>query len=62
MGPKNGALDFIEEGLGRKAQWNICKLHIKELGLRHLIADIDGPTNSENTFSGPIGKLIETNV
>ena len=61
-GPKNGALHLIEEGLGRKAQWNICKLHINELGLRHLIADIDGPTNSENTFSGPIGKLIKTNV
>ena len=61
-GPKNGALHLIEEGLGRKAQWNICKLHINELGLRHLIADIDGPTNSENTFSGPIVKIIKTNV
>ena len=50
MGPRNGALHLIEEGLERKAQWNICKLHINELGLRHLIADIDGLTNSENTF------------
>ena len=33
-------------------------LHTNELPLRHLIANLDGPTNSKNGFKGPIGKLL----
>ena len=61
-GLKNGAIHLTEVGLGRKVVWDICLLHINELPLRHLIEDIDGPTSSYHTFSGPIGKYIEHNI
>ena len=61
-GAFTGGIHEIEVGLGRKVLWAICFLHINELPLRHLIAEIDGPTNSDHTFSGPIGKEIGKNV
>ena len=33
-------------------------MHINELPLRHLFAEIDGPTSSPNAFKGPIGKRL----
>ena len=34
-------------------------IHTNELPLRHLITELDGPTNSRDGFTGPIGKLIK---
>ena len=48
--------------LGHKVMWSICQLHLNELGLRHLIEDLDGPTASGNTFTGPIGKMLTDDV
>ena len=42
--------------------WFVCFLHTNELPLRHLIADLDGKTNSDHTFSGPLGKALSSVV
>ncbi|KAJ8352253.1 hypothetical protein SKAU_G00237290 [Synaphobranchus kaupii] len=34
----------LELHLGRKLVWLVCNLHTRELPLRHLIVDLDGPT------------------
>ena len=34
-------------------------MHTNELPLRHLIILLDGPTSSDNTFSGPLGKTLQ---
>ena len=57
-GWKGGAIQFLEKKMGEKVTWLICALHTNELPLRHLIIDLDGPTISDNKFSGPIGKLV----
>ena len=40
--------------------WIVCDLHINELGLRHLIISLDGPTKCENKWSRPLGKILNT--
>ena len=40
----------------------MCFFHTNELPLRHLIADLDGKTNSDHTFSGPLGKALSSVV
>lgn len=35
-------------------------LHLNELPLRHLFKSLDGSTQSPTTFSGPIGKLLDS--
>ena len=57
-GYKGGAIALLEQKLGRKLIWLICALHTNELPLRHLLIDLDGPTVSDNKFSGAIGKSI----
>ena len=61
-GWKGGAIQFLEEKIGRKLIWLICALHTNELPLRHLMIDLDGQTSSNNKFSGPIGRLITSKV
>lgn len=61
-GWKGGAIQFLENKMERKLIWLICALHTNELPLRHLMIDLDGPTVSNNKFSGPIGKLITSKV
>ena len=56
----HAALFTVELHLKRKLIWLVCSLHTKELPLRHLIGKLDGPTLSNNTFSGKIGKLLPT--
>jgi hypothetical protein len=56
-GWKRGAIHNMEVLLGHKVMWTICQLHLNELGLRHLIEDLDGPTSSGNTFTGPVGQI-----
>jgi hypothetical protein len=36
----------------------VCTLHLNELPFRHVFVEIDGPTDSKNTFKGPIGKIL----
>ena len=57
-GWERGAIHFMEASLGHKVMWTICFLHLNELGLRHLIEQLDGPTASGNTFTGKVCKLI----
>jgi hypothetical protein len=35
-------------------------LHLNELPFRHVFVEIDGPTDSKNTFKGVIGKMLPT--
>ena len=46
--------------MGKKLHWVVCILHTNELPLRHLIAGTDGPTTSDHTFSGPLGKALSS--
>ena len=57
-GCKEGAIVNLERLLGKRLVWSICLLHTNELPLRHLIQELDGPTGSSNTFTGPAGKLL----
>ena len=57
-GVDKGAFACIEEKLDRRLLRVVCTLHLNELPLRHVFCDIDGPTNSDHTFKGPIGKLL----
>jgi hypothetical protein len=57
-GCDGGSFTWVERMLSRKLTWLVCSLHLNELPLRHLIADLDGKTNSDHSFSGPIGKAL----
>ncbi|KAK3928197.1 putative tRNA pseudouridine synthase 1 [Frankliniella fusca] len=48
------------KNLGRSLQWQICLLHFNELPLRHLVAELDGPTSGHKCFSGPIGATLRS--
>ena len=53
-----GAFASLEKKLDRKLLWILCMLHLNELPLRHIFVSLDGPTASNNTFQGVIGKLL----
>ena len=57
-GSKEGAIALLEQKLGKRLVWSICMLHTNELPLRHLIQQLDGPTGSGNTLTGPAGRLL----
>jgi hypothetical protein len=57
-GNNEGAIALLEKLLGRRLVWSICLLHTNKLPLRHLIDQLDGPTGSGNTLTGPAGKLL----
>jgi hypothetical protein len=59
VGVNNGIIRRLELQLERPLQWIVCLFHCNELLLRHLFIDLDGTTNSPNTYSGIIGKAIE---
>ena len=46
--------------MGLALQWFICLLHTNELPLRHLFQKLDRQTSGSTTFSGPIGKAIQS--
>ena len=58
-GWRGGVIPFFENKLERKLIWLICALHTNELPLRHLMIQLDGKTQSNNAFSGPIGKIVD---
>ena len=57
-GNKNGVLAVVERITQKRKQWQICQLHLNELPLRHAFTEIDGETDSKNTFKGKIGKML----
>ena len=59
-GWEGGAMHFVEERLQRKLVWIVCDLHTGELPLRRLVTTLDGKTLSNNQWSGPIGKLLDS--
>ena len=58
-GRKGGAITLLEKELDRRLVWLICLLHVNELPLRHLFVDLDGPTQGDKAFKGPIGKILK---
>ena len=57
-GNKGGVLATVEKITGKRKMWQICQLHLNELPLRHVFTEIDGETDSKNTFKGKIGKIL----
>lgn len=57
-GWKGGVMTHIEKKLGRRLVWIVCDLHTGELPLRQLIHALDGPTKSNNKWSGPLGNML----
>ena len=53
-----GCFVLTESALGRRLFRVVCTLHLNELPFRHVFTQIDGPTDSKNTFKGNIGKLL----
>lgn len=53
-----GVMHWVEKKLNRRLVWIIFDLHTGELGLRHLIENLDGATLSYNKWSGPLGKML----
>ena len=58
-GWEGGVMQWVEKKLGRKLVWLVCDLHTGELGLRHLVIFLDGPTLSSNKWSGPLGGMLD---
>ena len=58
-GWEGGSFTHIKTMLGQTLMWLKCFLHTNELPLKHLIQDLDGKTNSDHTFSGPLGKALD---
>ena len=61
-GPHSGFIRCLEVILKRPLQRSICLLHGNELPLRHVFTSLDGVTNGPDSFSGPIGKQLNTCV
>ena len=59
-GWKGGIMAWLERFLGRKVTWIVCQLHTNELGLRHLMEELDGKTNSKTGWKGDLGKLLKS--
>ena len=57
-GKKTGVIATVEKITGKRKLSQICQLHLNELPLRHCFCDIDGETDSKNTFKGKIGKML----
>ncbi|GBM70647.1 hypothetical protein AVEN_206868-1 [Araneus ventricosus] len=55
-GWENGAINRIENHVGRPVQWSICILHFNELPFRHIFQHIDRQATGPKSFSGPIGQ------
>ena len=55
----SGAAACLEEHLGYPLQRVVCFLHHLEKPFEHLFEYYDGKSAGPDTWSGPIGKLIE---
>lgn len=54
-----GVMTLLEKHLQRPLQRMVCLLHFNELPLRHLIEELDGPTDGPESFSGELGVLLK---
>ena len=61
-GWKGGAMTHLESLLGKALQRSVCFLHHLELPLRKLFEFYDGSTTGPSGFSGPVGKLLATDL
>ena len=61
-GWKNGTCAILEEELTIRLQRIVCFLHHLELPFGKLFEFHDGPTTGPESFKGPIGKLIMTDI
>ena len=59
-GTKGGVIAAVKQSSGRPLQWSICLLHLNELPLRHLMQYLDGVTSGPQSFSGQIGKELQS--
>ena len=59
-GWEGGVMQYVEKKLHRKLVWIVCDLHTGELPLRRLITALDGKTLSNNKWSGPLGKMLNS--
>ncbi|CAH1968197.1 unnamed protein product [Acanthoscelides obtectus] len=59
-GKNGGIIRLFERKLQKPLQWIVCLLHMNELPLRHLFLHLDGCTSGPKSFSGPLGKALET--
>jgi hypothetical protein len=60
-GRKGGVIRLLERKLNHPLQWFVCQLHGNELLVRHLFVHVDGgQTTGPNSFSGTIGRQLET--
>lgn len=57
-GHRGGVIKLLEDQLDRALQWLVCLLHFMELMLRHMMEELDGPTNGPTAYKGPIGKSL----
>ena len=57
-GHKGGMLAHLENMPGRPCFAVMCCLYINELPLRHLVAELNGPTSSAKGWTGPVGKTL----
>ena len=59
-GANGRVIAAVEQSLERPLQWFICLLHLNELPLRHLMQYLDGVTSGPQSFSGQIGKELQS--
>ena len=52
----------LEEELGHPLQWSICFLHHLDRPWLHLLLALDGQSLGPESFSGPIGQKITSEV
>ena len=60
-GCKTGMVAALEKKIKWKVHTIGCSLHQNELPFRAVFKTIDGTTRSPTTFTGPLGKLCESN-
>jgi len=61
-GYKNGFVVKLEKLLGKPLHLIGCALHSNELPLRALFKKLDGVSNSPNSFNGPLGKAVSSDL
>lgn len=61
-GTNKGAITLLELKIGRPLQWTICRLHLNELPFWNLFEFLDWATIGPNSYKGPIGLAINTDL
>ena len=61
-GLHQGVIRQLEVLVERPLQWCVCLLHLNELPLRHVFRELDGSTSGPASFSGKLGKSLDSLV